>query len=107
MCLVYPVVFPQAPRELLELDIFGLAWIAWTLSFAGMTVHLPSGKGWIFLGLSCGWIGDGGAYFIGSKWGRHKCIPKVADSRQDEMINSMQSSTHKLGKRLQFCKRRF
>jgi hypothetical protein len=37
----------------------------------------PHGQGWIFLGLACSWIGDGGAYFIGSKWGRHKCLPEV------------------------------
>lgn len=42
------------------------------------------GREYLFMVLSIAWIGDSGAYIIGTKWGKHKLIPRISPKKSLE-----------------------
>ncbi len=42
---------------------------------------LPDGLWWFFLVLPIVWVADSGAYFVGSRWGRHKLSPRLSPKK--------------------------
>uniref|UniRef100_A0A6U5WPQ1 Phosphatidate cytidylyltransferase n=1 Tax=Guillardia theta TaxID=55529 RepID=A0A6U5WPQ1_GUITH len=76
----------QTLRESGRLRVLGLMYVSVMSGLANMLCFGPNGHGWILVCLSCSWIGDGGAYFIGGKYGRHKCHPAVSAGKSWEGI---------------------
>ncbi len=74
----------------------GITTINWALTMAGSTYigisgnfclrlrMLPDGLWWTLLALPTVWIGDTFAYFVGSRWGKHKMFPKISPGKSWE-----------------------
>ncbi len=74
----------------------GTTTVNWALTMAGGTYigisgdfclklrALPDGLWWTLLALPTVWIGDTFAYFIGSRWGKHKIFPKISPGKSWE-----------------------
>jgi phosphatidate cytidylyltransferase len=62
----------------------GALYITTLGAFALSLRQLDHGKWWIFLLLLMTWVYDGGAYFIGSFFGRHKLIPELSPGKTIE-----------------------
>ena len=45
---------------------------------------LPNGFWWILIALPSGWLAHSGAYFIGSKFGKHKMVPRLSPKKSWE-----------------------
>lgn len=70
----------------LALHFFGYLWLCVPLSHIIIPLDWPSGKGLSALLLWTSWIGDGAAYYIGSKFGRHKPFGDVSPNKSTEVI---------------------
>lgn len=46
--------------------------------------QLPNGERWLLLTLTGTWLADSGAYFIGSRFGRHKMTPTLSPKKSWE-----------------------
>lgn len=46
--------------------------------------QLPAGEQWLLLTLTGTWLADSGAYFIGSRFGRHKMTPTLSPKKSWE-----------------------
>lgn len=46
--------------------------------------QLPNGERWLLLTLAGTWLADSGAYFIGSRFGRHKMTPTLSPKKSWE-----------------------
>jgi len=46
--------------------------------------QLPQGERWLLLTLIGTWLADSGAYFVGSKFGRHKLTPTLSPKKSWE-----------------------
>lgn len=88
MALVHSSVGPPArdAKRLLAMDALGLAYVAFALALCNFIACETYGQGWLLLLISCSWIGDGGAYFIGGRYGRHKCAPAISPGKSWEGI---------------------
>ncbi len=78
--------YPARPMGLFNTALGGAFYITLPLCLFAVVV---SGQGayrpWLALGLlSLSWINDTGAYFIGSRWGRHKIMPEVSPGKSWE-----------------------
>lgn len=74
----------------------GITIVNWALTVAGSTYigisadfclrlrMLPDGLWWTLLALPTVWIGDTFAYFIGSRWGKHKMFPNISPAKSWE-----------------------
>jgi len=49
---------------------------------------LPDGRWWTLTALPVLWVGESAAYFIGSRWGRHKMSPSVSPGKSWEGYGS-------------------
>jgi phosphatidate cytidylyltransferase len=45
---------------------------------------LPNGERWLLLTLTGTWLADSGAYFVGSRWGRHKMVSALSPKKSWE-----------------------
>ncbi|MGQ9477239.1 MAG: phosphatidate cytidylyltransferase [Candidatus Bipolaricaulia bacterium] len=65
---------------------FGLAYIPWLLHFFYLIYRAPSYAGWLYamLLLVMSWSYDIGAFFIGSRFGRHKLAPRISPKKTIE-----------------------
>ena len=64
--------------------IFGLVYIAWFFSHILPMRQLPHGAWWVFYTVLLVKGGDGGAYFIGRVYGKHKLIEHVSPNKSIE-----------------------
>lgn len=69
--------FPDA-LQVTCVSVLGLVWIAWL--FSGLTDLRAAHQGacWVFYSIFVPKMGDAGAYFIGTKWGRKKFVFHVS-----------------------------
>ena len=75
---------PRASVANLSNTLLGLLYIGWLFSYLIVLRKLPMGKECLFALLLITWIGDSGAYIIGTKWGRHKLIPRISPKKSIE-----------------------
>lgn len=66
------------------LTIGGIFYIGLLGSFLVPLRALPDGEWWILVVLPAVWLADSGAYFIGSKLGRHKMTPRLSPHKSWE-----------------------
>jgi len=86
MTLLVTVIFSKK-AENLEGAFFtlgGALYITTLGAFVLSLRQLDHGKWWIFILLLMTWVYDGGAYFIGSFFGRHKLIPEISPGKTIE-----------------------
>jgi phosphatidate cytidylyltransferase len=62
----------------------GMLYIGWIGAYLISLRALPDGMWWVLLALPAVWIADSGAYFIGSRWGRHKMSPRLSPKKSWE-----------------------
>lgn len=66
------------------LTVAGALYLGWMGNLFLQLRALPNGLGWIVLACVPVWIGDSGAYFVGIKWGKHKCCPRLSPKKSWE-----------------------
>ena len=62
----------------------GILYLGWLGAYLLELRSLPQGLWWLFLTLGSVWIADSAAYFIGSKYGRHKLSPRLSPKKSWE-----------------------
>lgn len=78
----------------ISVTVFGVIYVGWfcshiislrmlPLDAAGATVNF-GGAGYVIILLMLLWLGDGGAFFAGTAWGKHKLIPAVSPNKTVE-----------------------
>ncbi|KAL6069156.1 Phosphatidate cytidylyltransferase [Balamuthia mandrillaris] len=79
---------PSNTLNVLCCYVFGFVWISWTLSHAALLYHnTPQFAGGVIaVLLTISWIGDSAAYYIGSRFGRHKAMKNVSPNKSWEGI---------------------
>lgn len=59
----------------------GILYIGWLGSYLISLRFLPDGLWWILLAIPTVGIADGGAYLIGTRWGKNKIAPRVSPKK--------------------------
>lgn len=62
----------------------GLVYIGWIGAYLIDIRYLENGMWWILLVLPAIWVADMAAFFIGSRWGRHKLSPRLSPKKSWE-----------------------
>jgi len=74
----------QTPAIDFTITTAGLLYLGWLGSYIISLRNLPEGLWWVLVAIPAIGIGDGGAYFIGQKFGKHKLIPHVSPQKTVE-----------------------
>jgi phosphatidate cytidylyltransferase len=74
---------PSAP-VILSKQVFGIVYIPLFLSFLILIRNGADGINWVFLLIVIVFLGDSGAYFAGSVFGRHKLSPAISPGKTIE-----------------------
>ncbi|MBI3990265.1 MAG: phosphatidate cytidylyltransferase [candidate division NC10 bacterium] len=72
---------PKAALERAAVTIFGVLYVAGLLSFASLLRVMPEGKSYILYVMLIAWIGDTGALYVGSFFGRRKLSPAISPNK--------------------------
>jgi len=64
--------------------IFGILYVSWCLSFFIKIRYLSGGVGLVFTVILITKLGDIGAYFIGSRFGKNPLIPRISPKKSIE-----------------------
>lgn len=68
----------------LSITLAGVLYVGWLGSYLISLRDLPDGKWWVLLVLPAVWLADGGAFFIGGKFGAHKISPRLSPKKSWE-----------------------
>lgn len=75
-------------RELAGTDfavtLGGFVYLGWVGAYLLELRNLPNGQWWLLFVLPCVWVADSFAYFIGSKFGKHKMTPRLSPKKSWE-----------------------
>lgn len=63
------------------ITVTGWAYIGWIGAYLISLRALPDGIWWMLLVLPVTWFADTGAYLVGSRFGRHKLIPRLSPKK--------------------------
>ncbi|HEX7433991.1 MAG TPA: phosphatidate cytidylyltransferase [Anaerolineaceae bacterium] len=63
------------------ITVGGIFYIGWLGAYLVSLRGLPEGKWWVLLALPAVWLADGGAYFIGSRFGRRHLSPRLSPKK--------------------------
>jgi phosphatidate cytidylyltransferase len=66
------------------ITVAGMLYIGWLGAYLISLHTLPDGKWWLLLSLSAVWISDGGAFFIGTRFGKHRLAPNISPKKSWE-----------------------
>jgi phosphatidate cytidylyltransferase len=66
------------------LTLTGFVYLGWLGAYLLELRILPGGLWWLFLTLGSVWIADSAAFFIGSRFGRHKLSPRLSPKKSWE-----------------------
>jgi phosphatidate cytidylyltransferase len=82
LAMTYHLVSYEKGKEKSGVDfgitLGGILYLGLIGSYLISLRNLPDGKWWILLALPSVWIADSGAYFIGSRFGKHKLSPRLS-----------------------------
>lgn len=67
-----------------SITLGGILYLGWLGSYLVSLRTLPDGQWWVLLGLPAIWIGDGCAYFLGSRLGKHKLTNRLSPKKSWE-----------------------
>ncbi len=65
----------------LAVTLAGIFYIGWFGAYFISIRNLPEGKWWILVVLPAVWFADGGAYFIGKRFGKHLLSPRLSPKK--------------------------
>jgi len=68
----------------LMVTIGGFAYLGWVGAYLLDVRNLAGGLWWLLLTLGSVWIADSAAYFIGSRYGKHKLSPRLSPKKSWE-----------------------
>jgi phosphatidate cytidylyltransferase len=78
----------------IAVTVFGIVYVGWFCSHVISLRMLPldggdanvnfGGAGYVIMLLLLLWLGDGGAFFVGTAWGKHKLLPTVSPNKTVE-----------------------
>lgn len=78
----------------ISVTVFGIVYVGWLCSHIISLRMLPldggdantnfGGAGYVIMLLMLLWLGDGGAFFVWTAWGKHKLIPSVSPGKTVE-----------------------
>jgi phosphatidate cytidylyltransferase len=85
VALVLHIIEYEKGRDLAATDfaitLSGIFYIGILGSLLFMIRTLPAGEWWLLVVLPGVWLADSGAYFIGSKFGKHKIAPRLSPNK--------------------------
>lgn len=88
LSMVYHMVAFEKGRDQAATDfsitLAGIFYIGLLGSYFMPMRNLPDGEWWILVVLPAVWISDSGAYFFGSKYGKHKMTPRLSPNKSWE-----------------------
>ena len=88
LSLTYHLVQYEKGRDQAATDfgvtLGGILYLGWIGAYLISLRQLPEGGWWVLLVLPAVWIADSGAYFIGSRFGRHKLSPRLSPKKSWE-----------------------
>jgi phosphatidate cytidylyltransferase len=67
-----------------NVTVGGALYLGWIGAYLISLRNLPEGKWWILVVLPAVWLADSGAYFIGSRFGKHKLSPRLSPKKSWE-----------------------
>ncbi len=67
-----------------NVTVGGALYLGWIGAYLVSLRNLPEGKWWILVVLPAVWLADSGAYFIGSRFGKHKLSPRLSPKKSWE-----------------------
>ena len=83
--MIYHLVAYEQGRDQSGIDftitISGALYLGWIGSYFLSLRDLPNGMWWFMIALPSVWAADTGAYFIGSKFGKHKFVPRLSPKK--------------------------
>jgi len=82
--IAYEQRITDRPSSDWALTVAGALYLGWMGSLFIRLRDMPNGIWWLILACVPIWIGDSGAYFIGRKWGKHKCCPRLSPKKSWE-----------------------
>lgn len=86
--MTYHLVMYEKGRDHAGTDfaitISGILYFGFVGSYLLSLRYLPEGEWWLLLVLTAVWLADGGAYLIGSRWGRHKLSRRLSPKKSWE-----------------------
>jgi phosphatidate cytidylyltransferase len=68
----------------LSLSVFGILFFSLFLAYLPMLRDTYDGLKWVVTLMAVVWVGDSGAFFIGSKYGKNKLFPEVSPNKTIE-----------------------
>lgn len=66
------------------ITLTGILYVGWLGAFLISLQALPDGEWWLLTALAAAWIADGGAFFIGTKFGKHPLAPRISPKKSWE-----------------------
>lgn len=66
------------------ITLSGLVYLGWLGRYLVLLRALPDGLFWLLLVIPAVWLGDVGGYLIGSRFGRHKMMPRLSPKKSWE-----------------------
>lgn len=72
------------PASNFSLSLTGLLYLGWLGSYLIPLRNLPDGLWWTIAALPAAWLGDIGAFFVGSQIGKHRIAPRVSPRKSWE-----------------------
>lgn len=75
--------YDQAPINL-TLTVTAIIYFGWIGSYLISIMFLPKGQWWLLLSIAIIAFADSGAYFIGSRFGKHKMAPRLSPKKSWE-----------------------
>lgn len=70
----------KAPIDF-ALTLSAILYFGWIGSYFFSIMFLPNGQWWLLLSIAIISFADSGAFFIGSKFGKHKMVPRVSPKK--------------------------
>jgi phosphatidate cytidylyltransferase len=64
--------------------VSGALYLGWIGAYFISLRNLPDGKWWILVVLPAVWLADTGAYFVGTRFGKHKIAPRLSPKKSWE-----------------------
>jgi len=85
MAMLTWILFLERNREraiqTTAITLFGMAYTAWNLGHLMLIRDLPAGRGALLVLLFAIWGSDTGAYYAGSRYGRHRIFPAISPKK--------------------------
>jgi len=71
----------EQPASSFAINLAGVVYVGWLGAYILSLRSLPDGTWWLMMVLGAVWLADGGAYLIGSQFGKHRMTPRVSPNK--------------------------